>query len=208
MNGIGAIKTALEGTAFVLKMYVEDLSDADLFVRPVPAANHAAWQIGQVIVGDAMLVKEQLPDAKYPELPPGSKELYGKEGAKKDGPEGFLTKAEYVALFDSVRSATIAALETLTDRPRPAHHGRHRVVRPDAGSRARRSSAQLGEQGVRLVKNPSAIALRPFHRSSGSRRSSAADERRRSWPLSPGRVDASGLGGVGIGRSSSGQARY
>lgn len=115
MNGIGAIRTALEGTAFVLKMYVEDLSDADLFVRPVPAANHAAWQIGQVIVGDVMLVKEQLPDAEYPELPPGSKELYGKEGAKKDGPEGFLTKAEYVSLFDSVRAATVAALSKLTD---------------------------------------------------------------------------------------------
>ena len=115
MNGIGAIKAALEGTAFVLKMYVADLSDADLFVRPVPAANHAAWQIGQVIVGDVMLVKDQVPAARYPELPPGSAELYGKEGASKDGPDGFLTKAEYLALFDSVRGATIAALETLTD---------------------------------------------------------------------------------------------
>lgn len=115
MNGIQAIKSALEGTRFVLKMYVEDMSDADLFVRPVPEANHAAWQIGQVVVGDVMLVKEQLPDAAFPELPPGSLELYGKEGAKKDGPEGFLSKAEYLALFDSVRSATVAALESLTD---------------------------------------------------------------------------------------------
>jgi hypothetical protein len=115
MNGIGAIKAALESTRHILKMYVDDFTDADLFVRPVPAANHAAWQLGQIITGDVYLVRSALPDAAFPELPPGSFELYGKEGAKKDGPDGFLTKAEYLALFDAVRSATIAALETFTD---------------------------------------------------------------------------------------------
>ncbi len=115
MNGIGAIKSALTSTATAFKMYLDDFTDADLFVRAVPGANHAAWQIGQVIVGDKMLVEEQLPNAKFPELPPGSLELYGKEGAKKDGPDGFLTKDAYIKLFDATRAATIAALEGLTD---------------------------------------------------------------------------------------------
>ncbi|HWE36028.1 MAG TPA: hypothetical protein VG406_05590, partial [Isosphaeraceae bacterium] len=66
MNGIGAIKAALEGTRHVLKMYVDDFTDADLFVRPVPAANHAAWQLGQVITGDIYLVRSALPDAPFP----------------------------------------------------------------------------------------------------------------------------------------------
>jgi hypothetical protein len=115
MNGREAIQAALESTRHLLNWFVSDLSDADLFVRPVPAANHIAWQIGNVIVGDQYLVKSQLPDAAYPELPPGFLETHGPEGTKKDGPDGFLTKAEYLALFDEVRSATIAALSGLSD---------------------------------------------------------------------------------------------
>ena len=115
MNGKDAIQTALEGTRSVLNMYLSDFSDADLFARPAPTANHAAWQIGNVIVGDALLVKSQLPDAAYPELPAGFAETHGPEGAKKGGPDGFLTKAEYLSLFDAVRSATIAAVGKLSD---------------------------------------------------------------------------------------------
>ncbi len=37
MNGIDAIKTALDRTRFALNWYVSDLSDADLLVRPVAA---------------------------------------------------------------------------------------------------------------------------------------------------------------------------
>ena len=122
MNGIDVIKTALDRTRFVLNWYVSDLSDADLFVRPVPTANHIAWQFGNVIVGDRYLVREQLPDAAYPELPEGFMEAHGPDGAAEDGPDGFLTKAKYLALFDEVRSATIAAVDALTeaDLDRPA----------------------------------------------------------------------------------------
>jgi hypothetical protein len=115
MNGKQAIQAALESTKTVLNMYVSDLSDADLFVRPAPGANHVAWQLGHLIAGDRHLVKGQLPDAAYPELPAGFMEAHGAEGAKKDGPDGFLTKAEYLALFDKVRGATIAALDRLSD---------------------------------------------------------------------------------------------
>lgn len=115
MKGTDTICTALEGTKSTLNWFVSDLSDADLFVRPVPAANHIAWQIGNVIVGDVYLVRSQLPDAAYPELPAGFMETHGPEGTKKDGPEGFLTKAEYLDLFDKVRTATIAAVKALSD---------------------------------------------------------------------------------------------
>jgi hypothetical protein len=115
MNGRDAIKSALESTRYLLNWFVSDFSDADLFVRPVPGANHAAWQIGNVIAGDPYLVKSQLPDAAYPELPPGFMEMHGAAGTTKDGPDGFLTKAEYLSLFDAVRSATIVAVDKLTD---------------------------------------------------------------------------------------------
>ena len=115
MNGIQVIEAALKATQSVLNMYVNDFTDADFFVRPTPTANHTAWQIGNVIAGDKLLIQSQLPDAAYPELPDGFVETHGPGGAKKDGPDGFLTKAEYLALFDEVRSATIAAVSKLTD---------------------------------------------------------------------------------------------
>jgi hypothetical protein len=115
MNGRAAIKASLESTKGTLHWYVSDFSDADLLVRPVPGANHAAWQIGNVIGGDVFLIKAEFPDAVFPTLPPGFAELHGTEGAKKDSTEGFLTKAQYLDLFDKTRAATIAALEKLSD---------------------------------------------------------------------------------------------
>jgi hypothetical protein len=115
VNGIEVIKASLAGTQFMLKWFVDDFSDADLLVRPVPNANHAAWQIGNVIGGDIHLVKDQFPKAVFPELPAGFLEKHGPNGAKDDGPDGFLTKAEYLALLDKVRAATIASLDSLTD---------------------------------------------------------------------------------------------
>jgi hypothetical protein len=115
MTGREAIKAALEATRGNLHWYVSDFSDADLLVRPVPGANHAAWQIGNVIGGDIYLVQAELPDAKFPELPAGFMEQHGSPGAKDDDPKKFLTKEQYLKLFDAVRSASIAALDKLTD---------------------------------------------------------------------------------------------
>jgi hypothetical protein len=113
MTGCQAIQAALESTKGNLPMYLKDFSEADLLVRPVPGANHAAWQIGNVIGGDIFFIASELPDTPYPELPPGFADLHGTKGATKD--EGFLTKAEYLALFEKVRNATIAAVGKLTD---------------------------------------------------------------------------------------------
>jgi len=115
MNGVQAIQAALESTKSNLNMFLSDFSDADMLVRPVPAANHAAWQVGNVIVGDVMITRGQLPEIKLPELPAGFVEMHGPEGTKKDGPDGFLTRDEYVNLFNAVRGAVIDAVGTLSD---------------------------------------------------------------------------------------------
>jgi hypothetical protein len=115
MTGREAIKAALEATRGNLHWYVSDFSDADLLVRPVPGANHVAWQIGNIIGGDIFLVRCELPDAAFPELPAGFMDQHGTKGAGDDDPKKFLSKAEYLKLFDAVRSATVAALDKLTD---------------------------------------------------------------------------------------------
>lgn len=128
MNGITVVQAALESTRGLLKWFIDDFSDADLFVRPAPRANHMAWQIGNVIGGDIFLLKGVFPNARFPDLPPGFAELHGSAGAAKDGPEGFLNKAEYIALFDAVRSAVIDFAGTLTD---------HDLDKPTSGDMAK-----------------------------------------------------------------------
>jgi hypothetical protein len=113
MNGIAALRANLESTAHLLRWFLSDFSDADLLVRPVPGANHAAWQVGNVIGGDVLILTAQLPNAAFPALPEGFKERYGNEGTTLD--DGFPTKNELIALFDQVRAATIAALDGLSD---------------------------------------------------------------------------------------------
>ncbi len=114
MNARDAIKIALTSTQGLLPQYLNDLSDEDLLVRPVPAANHIAWQLGHLIATEAMM-GDLIPGARYPELPAGLKSQMDGKSAKTPPPGGYLKKAEYVDWFNKVRSATVASVERLTD---------------------------------------------------------------------------------------------
>jgi hypothetical protein len=114
MNAKEAIRTALTSSQNLLNMYLSDLSDADLLVRPVPAANHIAWQLGHLIVAEGGMGKV-VPGARYPELPAGFAERHSNETAHAEPPRGFATKAEYLDLFGKQRAATLDALERLRD---------------------------------------------------------------------------------------------
>ena len=115
MNGKDAIKYALQSTHGMVGMYLSDLSDADLLVRPVPAANHIAWQLGHLIDAELHLLTAVLPGAKWPALPAGFSEKHNKEASRLDGPDQFLKKNDYLGLYSQVREATIAALDKLSD---------------------------------------------------------------------------------------------
>jgi hypothetical protein len=115
VNAKDVIQTALASTKNMTEMYLGDLSDADLLVRPVPKANTIAWQLGHVIAAEVNLVRSQIPDASYPELPAGFAEAHTKETASSDSPKGFKSKAEYLELFTKVRTGTLAALDKLSD---------------------------------------------------------------------------------------------
>jgi len=115
MNGRDVIRASLASTRHLLPMYLADLSDADLFVRPVPGANHIALQLGHLISSEVGMVRQQLPAALYPELPAGFSEAHDLKNAGKDGPAGFLKKADYLGLFDRVRAATIENAAALSD---------------------------------------------------------------------------------------------
>lgn len=98
---------------FITTNLLADLSDADLLVRPVPGANHIAWQLGHLITSEIHMVSVVVPGAKYPELPAGFAAQHAKEKSTSD--TGFGTKAQYLDLFARVRAATVAAIKSLSD---------------------------------------------------------------------------------------------
>ena len=106
--------TALKSTQNMLGMYISDLSDADLLVRPVPGANHTAWQLGHLIASESML-KKQYPHFVYPELPAGFVEQHKPTTASMEPAKGFASKEEYLKLFNAARNATLANLASCSD---------------------------------------------------------------------------------------------
>lgn len=113
MNAIGAIQTSLKSTKNVLNMYLGDLADADLLVRPAPKANHIAWQLGHLIASEHRMISKNLPGTALPALPANFEEQHNKDAAARDS--GFLSKQQYLDLFNKTREATIAATGKLSE---------------------------------------------------------------------------------------------
>ncbi len=98
----------------VVKSYLADLSDADLLVRPVPGANHIAWQLGHLIGSEQGLLKS-IPGASGIELPAGWGEQHSKEKSQNESPDGFRTKAEYLDFYKRSRANALKQLENFDE---------------------------------------------------------------------------------------------
>lgn len=108
------IKTSLNLPTFVAESYLKDLTDEDLLRRPVPNANHIAWQVGHLIVSEHNLNNMVCPDS-MPALPEGFAEKHGKEAAASDDASAFCTKDEYLQAMQEQRQGTLALLDKLSD---------------------------------------------------------------------------------------------
>ena len=106
----------------VLNSYISDLEDADLMRRPGPGCNHLAWQLGHLIASEIHLLESIAPGSGI-ELPEGFAASHSKEHCENDDPAAFQSKAQYQALLDRVRAATLKALdeypEADLDKPSP-----------------------------------------------------------------------------------------
>lgn len=108
------IKQSLELPSTVVRMYLEDLTDADLLVRPHPAMNHIAWQLGHLISSEHSHVEHVSPGA-MPALPSGFAARHTKMTAASDDASDFLTKVEYLATWQQQRTGSLTVLDGLTD---------------------------------------------------------------------------------------------
>ncbi len=119
-----AITFNLSSSQFLVDGYLADLTDAELMVRPVPGANHIAWQLGHLIAAERYLADKAAPGKMQP-LPEGFVERHKKDKAASDIPADFFSKAEYSQLAQRVRADTKAAVDSLpmVDFDNPASGG-------------------------------------------------------------------------------------
>ena len=96
----------------MMKMSLNDLSDADLLTRPVPGANHANWQLGHLISSEARMVAAAR--GASPELPAGFADRFKKDTAGSNEASAFPKKQDLLDAFAKVRAASIEWAKTLT----------------------------------------------------------------------------------------------
>ncbi|MEI7684689.1 MAG: DinB family protein [Planctomycetota bacterium] len=121
MNSKDALNYMLVSTQHMVPMFLKDLDDADIQVRPVPGANNIAWQIGHLIASETQL--GGMLGIKYAELPPVIQALGKASSSQTHGDGGNLAKDHYLKLFNQVRETTIAGLAKIAeeelDKPAP-----------------------------------------------------------------------------------------
>lgn len=108
------MRSGIQCAEYIYEGYLEDLTDADLLVRPLPGCNHIAWQLGHLITSERKMMEAVAP-GRMPPLPDGFEARHTKESAASDNPKDFYTKAEYLRCYKEQRAATLKVLEELTE---------------------------------------------------------------------------------------------
>lgn len=134
MDTRSAIKSAIDMANMISTSYLGDLTDEEMMHRPDPKCNHIKWQIGHLIASEHQMINGCLPGA-MPDLPDGFADKYSKESAASDSPDDFHSKEELMGLYEQQRTATLAALEGVSDedldKPAPEEM---RAYAPTVGS--------------------------------------------------------------------------
>lgn len=111
----------IEQAAWITGTYLNDLTDAELLIRPVPGMNHVAWQLGHLVLSEHEKVTSL--GHKMPELPAGFAAAHSKEMAGSDDPKRFEKKADYLRLMKTAHEGTIRAIQATPaadfDQPAP-----------------------------------------------------------------------------------------
>ncbi len=114
MNARDAIKLNINSANMICQGYLADLTDAELLVRPVPGANHIAWQLGHLLVGEHEMMEVAYPGS-MPALPAGFAEKYTNDTSKLDSAAAFHPKSVYLSVAAEQRAATLKILDKISD---------------------------------------------------------------------------------------------
>jgi DinB superfamily len=128
---------SLAGNSGLLKMTLNDFTDAEMLVRPCEGANNVAWQLGHLVVAEASMIEAASP-GKGGKLSDSFKAIFAKDNASSNDPGLFPSKAEIMTAFDVVRTASIEWAKGLNeeDLPKPGPE-KMRAFIPTIGALAR-----------------------------------------------------------------------
>lgn len=113
MTPLELLADNLARNAAVLKMTLADFADAELFVRPVPAANHAAWQLAHLTGTTAQLI-DMVDPGVTPPAAVGWATTYAGATANDDDPTHYPTKTQLLETFSQTTDAVAQWVRTLT----------------------------------------------------------------------------------------------
>lgn len=124
MDAKAFFKESYNLSAHAISAYVSDLTDADLLLTPGPDCNCLAWQLGHLISSEHGLLNSVVPGAA-PQLPEGFDAKHSKDNSSSTDASDYLTKEGYLELFSKMKTATFAAIDSLSetdlDKPAPEH---------------------------------------------------------------------------------------
>ncbi|MCS7032470.1 MAG: DinB family protein [Phycisphaerae bacterium] len=116
------LATHLKHQLGMLKWHLDDFSDADMFVRPCPGANHAMWQTGHIVASTGQLLA-MVSDTFRTPIAEGLTSRFTGETARLDDPSAFPTLAELRQAVDTLADAAgswAAELpQSLLEQPSP-----------------------------------------------------------------------------------------
>ena len=107
------IRNTLDTSDFIIKAYVNDLSDEELRLVPVEGMHPIALQLGHLILAERGL-KEMVEPGSAPPLPEGFAEAHDLKKIEGDDSR-FKSKDEYMKLWDEQRAATKSLLDRVSD---------------------------------------------------------------------------------------------
>ncbi len=114
MNTRDALRICIDTANMICGSYLDDLSNSDFMVRPHAQCNHINWQVGHLIASEHQMMSS-VPGHAMPALPPGMREMYGKETQGCDDASKFLSKEQLMAIAKEQRAGTLKILESLSD---------------------------------------------------------------------------------------------
>lgn len=88
----------------MLAWHLGDFADADMFVRPCAAANHAMWQTGHVTTSTGRLLQSIDESFRTP-VAPAIADRFTKEASKTDDPSQFPSRQQVLDALGAVAQA-------------------------------------------------------------------------------------------------------
>jgi len=112
MTPIEIMSDVIARNAEILKMTLADFSQAEMLARPVPGANHAAWQLGHLIGSAAYMLREVAPGV-IPQAAAAMREKFNGKTAGNDDPSFYPDKSQLLETFAQCCDAIVAWTKNL-----------------------------------------------------------------------------------------------